>query len=148
MNSRIIAAAAVVVLSGAVIMYHNTAPAQVPETPVATQVAQASEISHTAPVAVPDAPLVAQGVDGKEIYLKSCKECHGVLGAPTKASLRKYDKIPDFTSPEFFKTKKHEELIEAVEKGKGRDMKGFAEKLNKEEIKAVVVYVHTLEKKA
>ena len=89
-----------------------------------------------------------QAVDGKAVYLKSCKECHGVLGAPTKASLRKYDKIADFTDPEFFKKKKDSELLEAVEKGKGRDMKGFAEKLSKDEIKAVVEYIHTLEKKA
>lgn len=87
-----------------------------------------------------------QAVDGKAVYLKSCKECHGVLGAPTKASRRKYDKIADFTDPEFFKKKKDSELIEAVEKGKGRDMKGFAEKLSKDEIKAVVEYIHTLHK--
>lgn len=89
-----------------------------------------------------------QAPDGKEIYAKSCKECHGVIGAPTKASLRKYDKIPNFQDPEFFKGKKDSELLEAVEKGKGRDMKGFADKLSKEEIKAVVEYIHTLEKKA
>ena len=99
---------------------------------------------HGATPALRTAP---QDVDGKAVYLKSCKECHGVLGAPTKASLRKYDKIPDFTDPEFFKNKKQSELLEAVEKGKDRDMKGFAEKLSKEEIKAVVEYIHTLEKK-
>ena len=87
-----------------------------------------------------------QDVPGKDVYLKSCKECHGVLGAPTKASLRKYDKIPNFTDPEFFKSRKDAELIEAVEKGKGRDMKGFADKLSKDEIKAVVGYIHTLQK--
>lgn len=87
-----------------------------------------------------------QDVPGKDVYLKSCKECHGVLGAPTKASLRKYDKIPNFTDPEFFKSKKDAELLEAVEKGKGRDMKGFADKLSKDEIKAVVGYIHTLQK--
>lgn len=88
----------------------------------------------------------SQAVDGKAVYLKSCKECHGVIGAPTKASLRKYDKIPSFTDTEFFKKRKDSELVEAVEKGKGRDMKGFAEKLSKDEIKAVVDYIHTLAK--
>ena len=100
--------------------------------------------------ASPPSPFGAphQGVDGKEVYAKSCKECHGTLGAPTKASLRKYEKIPNFTDPEFFKGKKDSELLESVEKGKGRDMKGFADKLTKDEIKAVVAYIHTLEKKA
>lgn len=88
-----------------------------------------------------------QSVDGKAIYLKSCRECHGVVGAPTKAALRKYPKIGNFTDPAFFKTRKHEDLIKAVEKGKGRDMKGFSEKLSGEEINAVVAYIHTLEKK-
>ena len=89
-----------------------------------------------------------QAVDGKEIYLNRCKECHGVIGVPTKASQRKYDKIPNFTDPEFFKSKTDAELVKSVTEGKGRDMKGFAEKLTKDEIKAVVEYIHTLEKKS
>ena len=91
--------------------------------------------------------IAAQGIDGKETYLKNCKECHGVLGAPTKASLRKYDKIPDFTDSSFFKTRTHEKLLEVIDKGKGRDMKGFGDKLSKEEMKAVMEYIHTLQKK-
>lgn len=86
-------------------------------------------------------------IDGKEIYLKSCKECHGVLGTPTKAALRKYDKIATFADPKFFETRKDEALVKAVTKGKGRDMKGFSEKLSSEEINAVVAYIHTLVKK-
>lgn len=106
-------------------------------------VASARGAAHAAP---PGTPAAHQAVDGKEVYLKRCKECHGVLGAPTKAALRKYDKIRNFTDPEFFKKRTDAELLEAVEKGKGRDMKGFAEKLSKDEIKAVVEYIHTLAK--
>ena len=102
-------------------------------------------VAHASPPVVVGA--AHQAVDGKEIYSKSCKECHGVIGAPTKASLRKYDKIPNFQDPEFFKNKKDSELLEAIEKGKGRDMKGFTDKLSKEEMKAVLAYIHTLEKK-
>ena len=96
----------------------------------------------------PVARAVEQAVDGKDIYMKSCKECHGVLGAPTKASLRKYEKIQNFTDSSFFTKRKDSELTEAIEKGKGRDMKGFSEKLSKEEIHAVMLYIHTLVKKA
>ena len=124
MNLRKIAIGISAVTVGALTLHHQTAQAK---------------------------PAVArdswQEVDGKAIYLKSCKECHGVLGAPTKASLRKYDKIPNFTDSAFFKKHEHSALLEAVEKGKGRDMKGFADKLSKAEIQAVVVYIHTLEKK-
>mgnify|MGYP001795798885 CR=1 FL=1 len=84
--------------------------------------------------------------DGKAIYLKSCKTCHGVLGEPTKTALRQDDKIPNFTNPEFFKDKKDADFRESVSKGKGKNMKGFAEKLSKEEIGAVVEYIHTLHK--
>ena len=121
MISRRIAMGLTVVAVGAITMYHNVAPAKV--------------------------SLTQQEADGKAVYLKSCKECHGVIGTPTKASMRKYDKIATFADPAFFKTRTDAKLIEAVEKGKGRDMKGFADKLSKEEIKAVVAYVHTLEKK-
>jgi len=108
-------------------------------------IALAKQPAHATPPSL--AREVVAAVDGKEVYLKTCKECHGVLGAPTKAALRKYDKIPNFTDPAFFKTRKHEDLLKAVVKGKGRDMKGFAEKLSKDEIDAVVAYIHTLEKK-
>ncbi len=91
--------------------------------------------------------VLPQVTDGKAIYLKSCRECHGVLGAPTKASMRKYDKIPNFTDAKFFESHSHEELYKAIDKGKGRDMKGFADKLNPEEMKAVLEYIHTLAKK-
>ena len=84
--------------------------------------------------------------DGKAIYLKSCKTCHGVLGEPTKTAIRQDDKIPNFTDPAFFKDKKDEDLREAVAKGKGKNMKGFSDKLSKEEIGAVIEYVHTLHK--
>lgn len=88
----------------------------------------------------------AQSPDGKAIYLKSCKECHGVLGRPTKASLRKYDSIPDFTLPEFFARHEDAELLKAVRDGKGRDMKGFKDKLSPEEMEAVTKYIRTLVK--
>lgn len=95
----------------------------------------------------PVARRAVQAVDGKAIYLKSCKECHGVLGAPTKAALRKYDKIPNFTDSKFFTNRKDAEMLKAIEKGKGRDMKGFADKLSAEEMKAVLEYIHTLHHK-
>lgn len=95
----------------------------------------------------PVARRTVQAVDGKAIYLKSCKECHGVLGAPTKAAFRKYDKIANFTDSKFFTTRKDADMLKAIQKGKGRDMKGFADKLSAEEMKAVLEYIHTLHHK-
>ena len=95
-------------------------------------------------LAVLPAVGVAQGADGKAIYLKSCKECHGVLGRPTKASLRKYDSIPDLSSAEFFVKRDDAALLKAVRDGKGRDMKGFKDKLSAEEMEAVTRYIRSL----
>ena len=87
-----------------------------------------------------------QEPDGKAVYLKECKQCHGVLGAPTKTALRKYDKIPDFTQAAFFKEHPDKELLDAVTNGKGADMKSFSDRLEKDEIQAVLAYVKTLAK--
>lgn len=84
---------------------------------------------------------------GKAAYLKNCKQCHGVLGEPTKTAKAKYAEIPNFQDPEFFKKHTHEEMIEVITKGKG-EMKGFADKLTKEEIQAVMEYLHTFRKAA
>ena len=84
--------------------------------------------------------------DGKTIYLKNCRQCHGVTGQPSPQSKKKYEKIKDFTAPDFFKGRSDDSLRVAVEKGVGRDMKGFGGKLSKEDIGAVVEYLHVLAK--
>jgi mono/diheme cytochrome c family protein len=84
--------------------------------------------------------------DGKAIYLQNCKQCHGVLGEPTKTAKAQYKKVATFRDPDFFKTRSDEALTESITKGKG-EMKGFGDKLTKEEIQALVAYIHTLEKK-
>ena len=99
-----------------------------------------------AAIAVLPSVAAAQGPDGKAIYAKSCKECHGAIGKPPKASLRKYDSIPDLTSADFAAKVDEKELLKAIREGKGRDMKGFKDKLSPEEIEAVTQYIRTLVK--
>lgn len=90
---------------------------------------------------------IRQATNGRTIYRENCKDCHGSFGAPTKESLRKYEKIADFTKRETLQGKTDKELIEVVTNGKGRDMKGFKDKLSAAEIEAAVQYVKTLAKK-
>ena len=92
--------------------------------------------------------VARQEIDGKAIYLEHCKVCHGVLGAPTKASIKKYEKIPDFTDATFFTKRSDDSLVVVLKKGAGRDMKSLADKLSVEEMKAVSKYIHTLAKKS
>lgn len=123
-------------------MQHLTLAAGV----MAVALASAAAIATPSATAAPRSyASVGQEPDGKAVYLKNCKQCHGVLGEPTKTAKAKYDKIPSFQDPEFFKKHTHDEMIDAITKGKG-EMKGFAEKLSKEEIPAVLEYIHTLRK--
>ena len=85
-----------------------------------------------------------QTPEGKVLYLKNCRQCHGVAGTPSPQSKRKYDKIKDFTDPEFFKARSDDSLRVVIAKGAGRDLNGFGDKLSKEQIGAVVEYLHVL----
>ena len=87
-----------------------------------------------------------QEPDGKQLYLKNCKRCHGVLGEPTKDAVREDDKIPRLSDPTFYTKHTDKELFKSVKEGKGRNMKPFADKMTDPEIEAVVKYIHTLVK--
>ncbi len=87
---------------------------------------------------------VALEPDGKALYLKSCKQCHGALGAPTRAGLHLDPKTPNFTVAAFFIGKSDADLRTAVANGKGKNMAAFSDKLTSEEINAVVAYIRTL----
>ena len=109
--------------------------------PVAPLQALPHSSTHRADVAL----AVSQTPDGKAIYAKNCKQCHGVLGNPPKTALKQYKNIATFTEPAFFTTHTHKEFIEAVTNGKG-DMLASKDKLTTAEIEAVVTYIHTLAK--
>ena len=88
----------------------------------------------------------AQELDGKQLYLKNCKQCHGVLGAPTKAAQRKYEDIASFVDPAFFDNRSEDSIVTVLKNGKGRDMKPFTDKLSEPEMRAVARYIRTLAK--
>ncbi len=113
-------------------------------------VAAAAVFSLRAPLhgsRLKQAILVPQEVDGKALYAKNCKQCHGVLGAPTKAARQQYKNIATFVDSTFFATHQHKEFISAITNGKG-DMLPFKDKLTAAEIEATVKYIHTLAKKS
>ena len=93
----------------------------------------------------PVPPSVWQEPDGKALYLKNCKQCHGVTGEPTKTAKRQYEKIASLNDAEFVKKLSTKTMLDVVRKGKG-EMKGFAEKMTVLEMEAVVAYVQTLAK--
>jgi mono/diheme cytochrome c family protein len=92
--------------------------------------------------AQPNGP--AQAPDGKAVYMEHCKTCHGAIGSPTKSAIQKYEKIPNFKEPGFFANRSQDSIVTVLKKGKGKDMKSWAEKLTDAEITAVAQYVLTL----
>lgn len=94
---------------------------------------------------VPDPVLEpVQNAPGKALYLTSCKACHGVLGVPTKLSVKKYEKIPDLTDPAFWSGRSADSVVAVLRKGVGRDMKSFSEKLSADEMRSVALYARSL----
>ena len=87
-----------------------------------------------------------QAADGKELYLANCKQCHGVIGSPTKAAQSKYDHIASFADPAFFTARSEDSVVTVLKNGKGRDMKSFKDKMSEAEMHAVAQYIRTLAK--
>lgn len=85
-------------------------------------------------------------IDGKGLYLKKCKSCHGVSGnADTK--LGKKHEIEDWTKPGWKAKWSHDKIVAIVTNGEpNTKMKSFKTKLTAEEIEAVAVYSRKLGK--
>ena len=101
---------------------------------------------RSAVAATRSAARAAQAPDGKEIYLANCKQCHGVIGAPTKAAQGKYEHIASFTDASFFTARTEDSVVTVLKNGKGRDMKSFKDKLSEVEMHAAAQYIRTLAK--
>ena len=87
----------------------------------------------------------AQAPDGKEVYDRLCKKCHGATGVPTKVMKTKFEKIAAFDAA-FVAKRPVDEMVKTLVKGKGEGMKSFSEKMKPEEMTAVSKYVHELGK--
>ena len=95
----------------------------------------------TTEAAEPRGPV--QTPDGKMVYVEHCKTCHGAIGVPTKSAVSKYDSIPNFKTPGFFDARSQDSILTILKKGKGKDMKSWAEKLTAPEMQAVAAYIRT-----
>jgi len=81
--------------------------------------------------------------DGAAIFKNNCTMCHGADGKGFSAL-----KTPDFTDPKWQASMKDRQLREVIKNGKkGTAMAAFGDKLNEEEITAVMAYIRSLKKK-
>lgn len=89
------------------------------------------------------APAILAADDGGAVYKSKCAMCHGPSGQGD-TPMGKTLKVKNLTSPDVQK-QSDDDLTRTVTKGKGK-MPPFANKLNEEQIKAVVGFVRTLGK--
>ena len=81
--------------------------------------------------------------NGEAIYKNNCMMCHGADGKGFPAL-----KTPDFTNSKWQSSNKDTQIREIVKNGKkGTAMAAFRDKLNDEEISAVIAYIRSLKKK-
>ena len=90
------------------------------------------------------ASLVSQDADGRMLYLKNCRTCHGATGAPSGENKEKYPKIKALNDAAFVNGITDDSLLTVLKKGKGKDMKSWSDKLSAVEMMAVIKYVRTL----
>jgi len=91
----------------------------------------------TSSISVPDSPVL--GADGKAVYMKKCKKCHGPDGKAQTKMGKKYEMKPIPGKSDKGKVTKMTKNGKANTK-----MKPFKEKLTAEEIDAVAAFVMTL----
>jgi cytochrome c553 len=89
--------------------------------------------------------------DAKENWDKNCSKCHGPDGKGDTKMGKKLE-IKDYTDAKLQASLKDDQMAKAIKEGvKEKDsdkvkMKGFAETLNDDDVKALVAYFRTLKK--
>ena len=81
---------------------------------------------------------------GADVYKKNCAMCHGATGDANTPVGQKF-KVPPFASEEVLK-QSDESMLAIVKNGKDK-MPAWKDKLSEGQIKDLVAFVHTLQKK-
>lgn len=89
----------------------------------------------------------SQGADGRMLYLKNCRQCHSASGMPSSETKAKYSKIKALNDSAFLASMSDDSVLTIMKKGAGKDMKPFADRMNNDEMVAVLKYVRTLPSK-
>jgi mono/diheme cytochrome c family protein len=85
--------------------------------------------------------------DGRKLYLKNCRQCHGATGEPSSETKHKYKKIKALNDAAFMASIPDDSILAVMKHGAGKDMKSFNDRLNHEEMEAVLKYIRTLPSK-
>ena len=85
-----------------------------------------------------------QDADGRMLYLKNCRTCHGATGEPNSENRSKYPTIKALNDSVFMHGISDDSLLTVLKKGAGKDMKPWNDKLSPAEMSSVIKYVRTL----
>ncbi|MEW6127093.1 MAG: cytochrome c [Acidobacteriota bacterium] len=110
-------------------------------TPVATSTTPAATANANQPAS---GETMKASVDAKALYTEKCEMCHAADGKGN--AQMKMKEMPNFTNAEWQKKETDEEFTKAIKEGK-KPMPGFGDKMNDEQIKALVAYVRAFAKK-
>jgi mono/diheme cytochrome c family protein len=78
------------------------------------------------------------------VFKSSCAPCHGVAGDANTAAGKSFN-VPSFSSDAVLK-ESDEDLLAVTKNGKGK-MPAWHDKLSDGQLKDLVAYIHTLQKK-
>ena len=81
----------------------------------------------------------AQAPDGKALFEKNCRKCHGE-GQPSPAIKKLFPEIPTWDEA-FFAKRTEADILAVLTNGKGKNMKPWKDALSPEEMAAVAQYI-------
>jgi len=84
----------------------------------------------------------AQAPDGAALFRRHCRACHGAEGVPAAGMAAAFPGLKSLAQPAVTE-RPEDSLVQVLRDGRGA-MKSFSEKLNDEEMLAVVRFVKTL----
>jgi len=94
-------------------------------------------VSSAAAQAVPEP-------DGAALYRQNCRSCHGARGVPPARMVGLYPTLKAIGDSAYLMRTPTDSIVAVLRRGKGKDMKAFADRLSPAEIVAVAKFVRTL----
>jgi mono/diheme cytochrome c family protein len=87
--------------------------------------------------------LAASGdkVDGLSVYRQFCLNCHAANGKGDENMKKVMTSIPDFTSEKWQKEMTDPQMLVSITDGKGTLMPAFADKVDTDQVQALVEYI-------
>lgn len=99
------------------------------------------------PMLASTTPMPLADIDAGALFKQYCAPCHGDGGKGDGMAAAAFNPRPaDLTTPAFHQTRSDADLEAAIRDGL-RNMPGFKNQLSPDQIKALVVYVRSLEKR-